>query len=281
VAVESTASTFLAWVRADLGDGRTEQGWVTRYEQAHPEIFEVYYRGWGDPRRRAAAVRHAGTTANRIARVEARARELTVETARRLGDAKLLPDAELSAVLLVGVGTANGWVATMGDEPTLFLALEMFPDPPFDHVLVLHEAVHLAHQLARPRPWPETVATRTFEEGLATVVSRRLLPGHDPVGYLWFEAGRRSWLASCQRQWHAIRSQLTDALDLGEEHHGDPFFSARPGSSGDLPLRSGYYAGMKAGDWLVDQQGIPVSDLLGADATTATDYVRTFLAEAS
>jgi hypothetical protein len=279
--IESTASTFLAWVQGTEGEARTEQAWARRYEQAHLEIFEVYYNGWGDPLRRVAAAQMAGTTAARIAHAARRAQDLIDDAARRFIDGGLLTGPDLPAVLLVGVGTSNGWVADLRGQPTLFLALEMLPDPPFDQILVLHEAAHLAHQLARPQHWPETVGARTFDEGLATAVSRHLLPGHDLGAYLWFQDGMNEWITACETSWPDVRSRLTDSLDLAGEPHGAVLFSAKPGISGDLPMRSGYYAGLKACDWLIDHRGIDVPSLLAADAKTAVAHISAFLAETS
>jgi hypothetical protein len=116
--IESTASTFLAWVQGTEGEARTEQAWARRYEQTHLEIFEVYYNGWGDPLRRVAAARKAGTTAARIAHAAQRAQDLIDDAARRFIDGGLLTGPDLPAVLLVGVGTSNGWVADLRGQPT-------------------------------------------------------------------------------------------------------------------------------------------------------------------
>jgi hypothetical protein len=44
VVIESTASTFLAWVRGARAEELTEEDWRERYERAHPAIFATYYR---------------------------------------------------------------------------------------------------------------------------------------------------------------------------------------------------------------------------------------------
>jgi hypothetical protein len=46
-------------------------------------------------------------------------------------------------------------------------------------------------------------------------------------------------------------------------------------------MRSGYYAGLKACDWLIDHRGIDVPSLLAADAKTAVAHISAFLAETS
>lgn len=152
----------------------------------------------GDPSRRSRMIAAAPGLAAGLADAEQRARRAVAETAAMLNDRGLLPDAVLPTALMVGVGTSNGWVAPLDGELTLFLALEMLPSPPYDKVLVAHEAIHLIHHRLRPDPWPETVATRLYDEGLATALSQRLVPGLRLDEYLWFDTGWGKWLHDCE-----------------------------------------------------------------------------------
>lgn len=173
-------------------------------------------------------------------------------------------------MLVVGVGSSNGWVASWPDAPTLFLALELLPEPPFDQVLVAHEMIHLAHERRRPAPWPETVGTRLFAEGLAGALSRRLVPGLALDAYLWVDDAHRDWLGECQRRGGQLAAALLRDLEL-EEERGQRYFSARPELAEGLPVRIGYWAGMLAVQRLLDEsfEASP-GPLLDWDFRTAT-----------
>jgi hypothetical protein len=190
----------------------------------------------------------------------------------------VLDNADVPAVLLVGVGTSNGWVARWEGAPTLFLALELLPDPPYDEILVVHEMTHLAHDRSRLEPWPETVGTRVFAEGLATAVSARMTPGRRPDEYLWFGDAHRKWLDACDRRRAEIRAAVLDGLDLDEEL-GDQFFSANPDRSRGLPVRCGYWIGLLAVDRILAAEPERSARLaLSWSAETATERLAAAIA---
>lgn len=70
---------------------------------------------------------------------EARAEALVRQAEEEFSAQGLLLD-ELDVVLLVGNHTANGWVAELNGRPALFVALESMGAPPYDGILVSHEA---------------------------------------------------------------------------------------------------------------------------------------------
>lgn len=92
--------------------------WPLVYEARHPEVFASYYSGWGDSARRAAAPADIPALTARVVKLETQARRALDRAERRLRVAGLL-DEEVAAVLLVGVGTANGWVADLDGHPTV------------------------------------------------------------------------------------------------------------------------------------------------------------------
>ncbi|HEY3117806.1 MAG TPA: hypothetical protein VGK54_13765 [Chloroflexota bacterium] len=72
-----------------------------------------------------------------------------------------------------------------------------------------------------------------------------------------------------------IRSELLESLDRDDDPR---FFSANPAKSGDLPARSGYYAGARALASLMGNERFPGKALLRADPTRATCLIRSGLA---
>jgi hypothetical protein len=249
--------------------------WIERYESRHQEVFTSYYSAWGDPGARIAAAAGVAALAPRLAEREGRARRLLADTAGRLQARGLLEESDVDAVLLVGVGSSDGWVASLNEAPTLFLALELLPDPPFDAILVAHEMTHLAHERRHPPHWPETVGTRLFAEGLAVAVSRRVVPGHSPVDYLWWDGRHQDWLAECAERKDEIAAALLADLDL-EESLGEQYFSARSAVAAGWPVRCGYWCGLLAVDDLLGTWA--EADLFDLPAAAATAELRRALA---
>lgn len=247
-----------------------QAAWLRDYEARHPSVFESYYSAWGDVDRRAAAAARVREFAPHVPSRESRARDLIERAEVNLREHDVLDGEDVPAVLLVGVGSSNGWVAHWQGQPTLFLALELLPDPPYDDVLVAHEMTHLAHHRCHRDPWPETVGTRLFAEGLAGAISRRVVPQLPLDAYLWFDDAHHAWLTECEGRGNEISGSMLAALSF-DERLGQRFFSARPELAGGLPVRSGYFVGLLAVQRLLAEQRERSSrPLLRWNADTAT-----------
>lgn len=229
-----------------------ESTWIEEYERHHREIFASYYSSWGDVSARPSAAASVSDLAPVIGAREGRARMLVEQAEVALRGRGLLDGQAVEAVLLVGVGSSNGWVTELNGLPTLFLALEVLPDPPFDEVLVAHEMTHLAHEQLRLPLWRETVGTRLFAEGLAGSISKRVVPGLSLDAYLWWDDQHAEWLDECARHSSEIVTALRADLELEESHREDQYFSARPELAQDWPARSGYWCGLVAVDHLLE-----------------------------
>ena len=119
----STVPHFEAMVGDRHGGEVTAARWRDAYEAHDPEVFATYYSSWGDPARRQAAADRALALSRHVREREGRAAALVEAVSAHLLDAGLV-DEPLRAVLLVGVGSSNGWAAIHQSVPTLFLALE-------------------------------------------------------------------------------------------------------------------------------------------------------------
>ncbi len=256
--VSSTVPQYLQLLETPAGPER-HTAWVDRYEAAHPEVFTTYYSSWGNPVRRQTAADLVEVHAPMMEGREQRVVTFAAEAGTALCDLGLLDTPDLPVVVLVGVGSSNGWVALHRGLPTLFIALEFLTDSVCDNVLVLHEAVHLARQRLTFPAWPGTVLESLVGEGLAVSLSRLLLPGLSDSAYLWFDREHDDWVNQCRRRRGDIRSWPSRRLDYEDEQTLSELFSAQPGSR--LPTRSGYWlAAAVMGDLLAD--GHPPLELM-------------------
>lgn len=258
--VTSTVEDYLALSRIADAESRDE-AWQRDYEAANAEIFEVYYRAWSKPSHRADGVAQVPVLAPSVRGLEERAIALAHRVEQEFKDQGLLE--ELDLVLLVGNHTSNGWVAEVGGRHCLFLALEYLGDPPFDGVLVSHEAFHVAHIHRGAAGWPEDIGSSLVQEGLATAVSRTLNPGLRESSYLWFDDEHGSWVEECSGLRRTIAALVLEHLNMpADASHVRGLFGSSSQTQ-SLPSRCGYWLGDQlAQRWLADH---PVRQLLDWD----------------
>lgn len=208
---------------------------------------------------------------------EHRATEVLSAVQADLTDRGLLT-APAQVVIMVGVGSSNGWTTTYRGEPTLFLALEVFPDPPFDRVLIAHELIHLA-QARNAGDGPDRVDCNIFAEGLAVVGSRYVCPDLSPSAYLWFDENHHDWVRECAES----RPQLLTMAAKHIETTDSPndvrvIFSFDPQHR--LPDRFGYWLGAELINDL-QHGGGSLADLVALPQPRVTDIVRTWINDQS
>ncbi len=260
----STLTAYLA-LAGIKDDATREAAWTTEYEASHPEVFATYHRAWGLHERCLAASRDVPSLAPTMAEVEERARALAAETEQFLVTEGLIHD-DLDVVLLVGGHTSNGWVTELDGRSTLFLALEFLGEPPYDAVLLTHEAFHVAHSRHGAGSWPEDCASDLFQEGLAVAVSRELHPGLPESAYLWFDDGHDDWAAACAAVGPAIAARALAELDTtDDEPRVRALFTIQADEQG-FPPRAGYWLGDHICRQLREQH--PLRDLLRWDHAT-------------
>lgn len=225
------------------------EAWTTGYEAAHRDVFDVYYRSYSDPRRRIDAVADVPRISPLVQEREARAEALARQTEQEFRAQGLLD--ELNVVLLVGNHTANGWIEEFHGRPSMFVALELLGAPPYDGMLVSHEALHLAHMHHSAATWPDDVGSHLIQEGIATAASRELHPGLSDSAYLWTDDQHDSWVGECRAAERALAALVLDEMAApAEAAHVKGLFA--PGcQAGTLPSRSGYWLGdLLAQHWL-------------------------------
>jgi hypothetical protein len=212
-----------------------------------------------------AAAADVPTRAATIIAAEGRAREL-IDVAERSFRADGLLTDDLDVVLLVGGRTSDGWVTELGEVVTLFLALEFLADPPYDGVLVSHEAFHVAHARHGAASWPEDCAASLFQEGIAVAISREIHPGLADSAYLWFDDAHGDWVRECQDAEAAIARRASDHLDASYQELAVRALFTNQDDEKALPPRAGYWLGDRLVRRLLQQH--PSSELLLWDHPT-------------
>src|SRR3954453_7126342 len=268
----STVDPYLGLAAID-DDRRQRAAWTETYEAAYRGIFETYYRAWGLRERSLAAAGDVPRLAPTMREVEQQARTLVRHTERAFRAAGLLDD-DLDVVLMVGGHTSNGWVTELDGREVLFLALEFLGDPPYDGVLVSHEAFHVAHSRHGAGQGPEDGASALFQEGVATAISREIHPGLADSAYLWFDDAHAGWVRDCETAEIAIVRRALEHLDTSyDELVVRALFTTRE-EERELPPRAGYWLGDRVVRVLLARH--PSSELLEWEHTTQ----RAALAEA-
>jgi hypothetical protein len=247
----STVRDYVAL--AAIGDARArESAWTEQYEAAHTDVFEIYHRAWGRHARCVVAAHDVPQLAPGMRAIEERAIALAEET-ERFFTAEGLIDDDLDVVLLVGGHTSNGWVTDRDGRATLFLALEFLGEPPYDAVLLSHEAFHVAHSRHGSGAWPEDCGSGLFQEGLAVAVSRELHPGLSDSAYLWFDDDHAEWVAACAASEKAITDRVRAELHTSDQEvRVRALFTIQEGET-ELPPRAGYWLGDRVGRRLREQ----------------------------
>ncbi|WP_433717822.1 DUF2268 domain-containing putative Zn-dependent protease [Actinoplanes sp. CA-051413] len=231
---------------AEFADEKPDDDMTTRWRkrvvEPHAEIYRVIEPWMG--------VADAGQRLPDLVR----SRDELVVRARRAQEAvhrahsllrRALPDAgRMNAVVLVGLGKANGWATPVNGTPTLFLAVDRLPEPGYDVVLALHEMLHAEHLRRASHDWPDNrVDADLFREGLAVHVTARLIPEMDASGHLWFAPGHHEWILRCQDREMTLRRRLL--ADLRRTDRSSAWFSGAADRDGDLPGRCGYWLGWR------------------------------------
>ena len=215
--------------------------WLRQVVEPHAELYESV-EAWIDLNEAAQRLPHVIRRADSFVASERRALA-AVDEAEKLLSRVIRIDQPIRTVVLVGLGQANGWVAEVRDAPTLFLAVENLPDPPFDVILAMHEIVHLLHARRAARDWPrDRVDADLFREGLAVHTTSTLLPAIEPSGHLWFRPGEQRWISTCEAMSSQLRSRALAELDRTDA--SAQWFSGAA-DRGGFPGRCGYWLGWR------------------------------------
>ena len=249
-----------------------EQKLKEAYEHAHPEIFEAFYAVQGEQEGRSAVVRELSLIRQRVEEGGPVLRRVIEDVEPAVREAMgVQSGSEPVHVLMVGPYSINVLVGRLGDDVALFHCLEWFQSEEGSRVLVAHEDAHAWHEIALgQRPPGEDAAWMAFSEGLATRVSRAVVPGRPEAEYFWYgHEGFEDWLPWCQQRRKELLGQFRDELD--DEGTTETFFGS---GLVDGKWRVGYYVA----DELVAALGRPLPELVKLGVEEARTAIREVLA---
>ncbi|MGH9178949.1 MAG: hypothetical protein ACRD0N_10400 [Acidimicrobiales bacterium] len=271
-----TLPAFEEYARSSFVDSPVmrEQNWRDVYEMTNPEVFEAFYADQDVVEGRSAVVRELTLVRQRAAEggpaVQRAIEELEPAVREAMGVA---PTPDPLHVLMVGAYSANVLVGRLGDDVAVFHCLEWFQSEEGSRVLVTHEDAHAWHQIVLgTRPPEDDAAWTAFSEGVATQVSRRVVPGRPDDDYFWFgHEGFEDWLPWCQEHRAELLARFRDELDgegTAEAWFGSGLVEKR--------WRLGYFVA----DELVGGMGQPLPELVAMSVDEARAAVREALAAA-
>lgn len=162
-------------------------------------------------------------------------------------------DESIDVVLLFFVGAfdGNAFAAPYGENR---IAICLPVESGENQITVVHELIHLVHgtMTGSSMSWEKTVASLVYMEGLATRLSRHLLPGYPDEAYVEHQEG---WLQACRRDAEQILQGMKPYL---HERSAERAFQFTMGSGTTGKMREGYFAGWKLiGDMVEDGWSFP------------------------
>ena len=247
--IVDTTSTFEAYARKVGLESpiQRELLWSERYERLHQDVFDAFKPRFGSPGGLSVVARELKGVRQRVGD----ARPVMTEAIEAV-DPQLPTVLGLAAepapvhVLLVGQFATNAGVGPLGQDMAVFHCLEWFESAEGVPVLVAHEGTHAWHRLAMVADGrldgleadpPGDLAWTAFYEGLATRVSRQVVPSRPELDYFWYgHAAPADWLAWCQEHHDELLAHFRASLDIDEAV--ETFFG---GGMVDGYWRVGYY----------------------------------------
>ena len=149
-------------------------------------------------------------------------------------------------IFFVGAFDGNAFAAPYGENR---VAVCLPIENGENQITIVHELTHLVHGkiIGSAMSWGKTVASLVFQEGLATQLSKSLVPGYRDEVYVEHQDG---WLQECRKDVKQILQGLKPCL---QERSAESVFQFTMGAGTTGKAREGYFAGWKLiGDMLED-----------------------------
>ena len=154
----------------------------------------------------------------------------------------------VDVVLIFFVGAFDGgaFVAPYGEKR---IAVCLPVEVGENEITIVHELTHLVHGKITgfSTSWERTVASLVFQEGLATQLSKHLIPGYKDEFYVESQEG---WLQQCYKDAKQILQGIKPCL---QDRSAERIFQFTMGEGTTGKAREGYFVGWKLiGDMLED-----------------------------
>ena len=145
---------------------------------------------------------------------------------------------EVVLLFFVGAFDGNAFAAPYGENR---IAICLPTEEGENHIVIAHELTHLVHGKITnlTMSWERPVASLIVQEGLATQLSRHLVPGYKDEDYLACQA---SWLQECYKDEKQILQGIKPYL---RECSAERILQFTMGTGTTGKQREGYFAGWK------------------------------------
>ncbi len=169
-------------------------------------------------------------------------------------------------IYFVGAFDENAFVAPY-DEQRLALCLPI--ENGHSDITLCHELTHIVHSKTAKiqSDWERTVATLLIQEGLATHVSKVLVPGKDDRLYIEHKVG---WLQTCQNKREDILRGIYPYLD---ESSSETIYRFTMGTGTTNTEREAYYTGWEIVGALL-REGFTFGDMASIQETELPNWLR-------
>lgn len=156
-------------------------------------------------------------------------------------------------IYFVGTFDNNPFVAPF-DQDRIALCLPI--ESGSSEILLVHELTHIVHAktASLTSHWQRTIALTILEEGLATRVSKFLVPGEADERYI---EHKENWLTSCIGKKEEIFKGILPYL---EDDSSETVYKFTIGKGVTNHEREAYYAGWEMVDTLL-KQGVSFNEL--------------------
>lgn len=149
-------------------------------------------------------------------------------------------------IFFVGAFDGNAFAAPYGENR---VAVCLPIENGENQITIVHELIHLVHSKIAgfSAGWERAVASLVFQEGLATQLSKYLIPGYESEVYV---ASQEGWLQECCKDEKQILQGIRPYL---QESSAERIYQFTMGAGTTGKAREGYFTGWKLiGDMLED-----------------------------
>jgi hypothetical protein len=175
-------------------------------------------------------------------------------------------------VYFVGGFEGNPFVAPFDSERS---ALCLPVENGNSDILLAHELTHIVHaQIAGfSANWERTIAAVVLQEGLATRVSKHLVPGKSDEAYIEFTP---DWLESCERKKEDIFNGIFPYLS---DSSSEKVYQFTMGNGTTGIEREAYFVGWKVVGSLLEN-GVPFKEIARTTEENMPEFLRSTLHKA-
>ncbi len=256
---------FLFWEEAKGKDFSIQLYlWDELYERKHHEIFDIYFKRWGEKEKLEQALERYPEIISRLRGLLQGVEDDISDSWSKVSTLFEFQPSNLNLVLLVGSFTSNGWTTDFRGQQTAFLAMECFSSRQALQVTLLHELTHIIHSQIWAKIHPKLdregdnlhIASSLMSEGLATMATWLSFPNYANAFHFWLGAedfDAQEWVRWCERNEQSIFRRVWEDLEKSDEDTYSAYFG-----NGTImgQRRLGYYIGFKAIELLLSEQRV-------------------------